>query len=238
MRPCSILAGLTVLGLALAPTATLAAKPRAAKPQPSAEQIAAARARADGMIAATGAPELFRNVSEGDTPRVVHLPSKLLCYFDADVAGDSIEIGAGQDQDDVVTCTTADGDITRRLSASRAGGTGAADERAQTKAATLRSAQPGAGPVARAEKLLTWKLGVPLPVYSFQARGGGVVTTTNVSAIDAQEWALTQETTLADKDARVSSMVAQSLSEIYLSLTLYEMSGITRNGEPVTVGEL
>lgn len=224
----SAIVGLIVGGLLTLPLAA-----EAAKPKPTSKQIAAARARGDAMIAATGAPELFRNITNDDAPRVVHLPSRMLCHFDAKAGGDSIEIGAGQDRDDVVSCVTKDGGTVRRLSASRAGGTGAAEERAQAKVAALRSAQPDAGPVEKPDESRSWKLKIPLAAYSFETEKGGKVTTTNVSAIDAREWALTQETTLAGSNAEATSMVAQTLSEIYLTLALYEMAGVTKNGEPV-----
>ncbi len=237
MRPRSALAGLTAAGLVLLPLAAEAARPKAKAP-PTVEQIAAARARGDAMIAATGAPDLFLNVTEDDTPRVLHRPSRLLCYFDQDAAGGRIEIGAGEHREDTVACITGGGDVTRRLSASRAGGTGAAEDRAQATVAALRSAHPGAGPVGKAGAPLVWKLKLALPAYTFQATNGGGFVTTNVSAIDAREWAVTHETTSVGKDARVTALVAQTLNEIYLTLTLYEMSGVTRNGDPVPQGQL
>ncbi len=230
MRHIRTPAMLAAVAAVLAPIAAEAARPAPA--EPTAAQVAAARTAADAMIAASGAPDLFRNVTVDDAPRIVHLPSRLLCYFDADAGDDRLETGSGDQRDDVVSCVTGDGEVTRRLSASRAGGTGAAEQRAQAAIATLRAARPGAGPATKPARPLAWKLGVPLAGYTFETPGEGRTTAVNVSAIDVREWAVTHETTSAEKSAKISAMVAQTLSEIYLTLTLYEMAGVTVNGEP------
>ena len=69
--------------LALAGAAS-AQTPSWSRPPPSPQQIAAARAEASRIIAKTGHPELFENVTDGAVAKVRHRPSGAVCDFGVD----------------------------------------------------------------------------------------------------------------------------------------------------------
>lgn len=77
----SVITSVFALGLLLG--ATAASAQEVAPPQPAtAEQIAAARATADRLIAASGGPEFFVNSTKDDgLASVTHTPSGMTCRF-------------------------------------------------------------------------------------------------------------------------------------------------------------
>jgi hypothetical protein len=86
MRPLPVLA----VVLALAGAASAQTPP--APPQPTPEQLAANRAEADRIIARTGHPEMFENVSAGELARVRHKPSGAICNFAVDDRDHRIDV--------------------------------------------------------------------------------------------------------------------------------------------------
>ncbi|HRH21381.1 MAG TPA: hypothetical protein PLE81_12185 [Brevundimonas sp.] len=88
----------------------------------TAEQIAAARAEADRLIAAAEASAFFDNVSEGAEPRTRHRLSGLVCRF---VAGDSsnqvVVFPSPLPRGDDVGCNVGSGDHYRTIYATRFG---------------------------------------------------------------------------------------------------------------------
>lgn len=76
----------------------------------SAEQIAAARARADAIIAAANAGAYFDNISDSETPLVRHRASGLTCLFSPSDPRDAINfypaVAGGPPHGDDVGCAT------------------------------------------------------------------------------------------------------------------------------------
>lgn len=87
---------------ALAAAAVLAAgasamAQTAAIPDASAEQLASAFAEADGLIASTGSPELFENISSEGMPKVRHKASGLVCIFMPGAENNTLVVFPGDD---------------------------------------------------------------------------------------------------------------------------------------------
>jgi hypothetical protein len=61
-------------------------------PPPAAEQVAAARAEGDKLIAKTGHAELFENVTDGELIRIRHKLSGAICTFHTDDVDHGLEV--------------------------------------------------------------------------------------------------------------------------------------------------
>ena len=90
--------------------------------EPTAEQIAQARERADELIAAAEAVGVFANKTDSAVPQVEHLPSGMRCLLGDDPAT-RLHIfpimGSGVPRGEDVVCITREGDITISVYATR-----------------------------------------------------------------------------------------------------------------------
>lgn len=103
-------------GLTDAPSAAVA---DGAPPKP--EAVAAARAQADALIAASGAPGLLENVTDKAFPEIRHTASGLVCGFDPGPRNAVVVTPARGGRGRQTTCTTGDGSTVRTTSVVDAG---------------------------------------------------------------------------------------------------------------------
>ena len=101
----TFIAALLTAPLALAQEATLPSE------RATPEQVEAARAEADRIIAAAGAGDLFANITGNSFPTVRHRTSGLICHFRGSPEVDRILIFPNSPRGDDVGCTTRDANI-------------------------------------------------------------------------------------------------------------------------------
>lgn len=87
-------------------------------PKATAEQIAAATAEADAVIARFGVADLFENVTDSNVPKIRHRASGLRCGFDPGTEI-SVQIYDGLPRGDDISCGTTTLGITQTLYATR-----------------------------------------------------------------------------------------------------------------------
>ncbi len=182
---------------------------------PTPEQIAAARAEADALIAATGAPELFVNTSHGFAPSVRHVPSNLTCVFGGGSKNRLVIDASG------VTCTTESPFMAIDLRAMRIAKPTPEADRASAAAEAIR----GTLQVSTPPKALG-------PAFAIDKRSFGQAYSVDgeretrkvfvwVGAINGKEWALTQEVTSP------SQMISRISGEGLLKMTFLRLSGVS-----------
>jgi hypothetical protein len=124
-----------ILACAFTPRATLSAP----HPPASPEKIAAARAEADALIAATGAPDLFVNTTDSEAPTVRHIPSNLTCTFDHASPNNELVIGPGPIRGEYVACRSQSAAMTLSVTATRVAPPAAESLRGVVEARDLRA---------------------------------------------------------------------------------------------------
>lgn len=119
-----------------------------AKEAPSAADLARATAEADALIAGTGAPELFVNVSSDGMAKVRHTASGLVCSFVPGAENNTLRLfDAGDDSPgDDVGCNADVGPAYLTYYATRYGPGYSAADSARDAAAAIRNRWPEARP--------------------------------------------------------------------------------------------
>jgi hypothetical protein len=215
MRKIFTIAGLAA-ALMTAPGALVAARtpgPQATDPgPPSAEALAEASAEAERLIASTGAPQMFDNLSANGFVRVRHKASGLLCSFIPGNESNTLALfgSPGVNRGDDVGCQTNIGDVYMTFYATRYPQRLSAQDAADSAAAAIRQRFPGArpytGPVATSV--------VPgvseQAAVRFSVMDGPVPSSTHAITVKIGDWIFKQRLTHANESELASQAVAQS----------------------------
>lgn len=144
-----------VLTAAMLVAAPLTAQAQIRVENLTAETLAAASAEADALIANTGAPQLFENVSSEGLVKVRHKASGLLCTFVPGLADNRITLYSSPDTDDDVGCNADFGPAYFTYYATRYSPGYSAEDSARDAYVAIRDRFPDArayeGPSARIE---------------------------------------------------------------------------------------
>lgn len=128
--------------------APMVAAQDAAPEPPTAEQLAKASAEADALIAGSGAPEMFVNVSSDGLAKVWHEASGLVCTFMPGAENNTLrlfDLGDDRPGDDV-GCNADFGPLYLTYYATRYGAGYSAADSARDAAAAIRNRFPDARP--------------------------------------------------------------------------------------------
>ena len=218
-----MLARLTfIAALALAPVAVA----QDAAPSPSPEQIAAASALADRIIAASDAQGIFVNKTDSDVAQIEHAASGMRCLMD-DNPGNRLHIfptgGAGIPRGDDVACIFRnDGmetDIT--LYATRYSGGATTNDIVDSAVSGIRQRWPDAVPYEGSVALSSVE-GLASPAYgAFKIRLNDAEKLTMVIGAQQGDWSLKVRATGPYADAMAVSMEAAVLIA-YAQITVNE----------------
>lgn len=215
MRTILTIAGFAV-ALMTAPGTVVAAQtpapPTTGPESPSAGALAEASAEAERLIASTGAPDMFENLSANGFARVRHKASGLLCSF---IPGDQRNTLAlfgspGVNRGDDVGCQTNIGEVYMTFYATRYPQRLSAQDAADSAAAAIRQrfpeARPYRGPVATSVVE-----GVSeQAAVRFSVMDGPVPSSTHSLTVKIGEWIFKQRLTHSNESELAAQAVAQS----------------------------
>lgn len=206
---------LTITGLAgllMAAPVTAAAAGTAQVQSPTAEALARASAEADRLIATTGAPNFFENVSSDGFARVRHKASGLLCTFIPGNDRNTLALfgSPGIPRGDDVGCQTNIGEVYMTFYATRYPERLSAQDAADSAAAAMRQRHPEArpynGPVATSVVN-----GVSeQAAVRFSMMDGPVPSSTHAITAKIGEWIFKQRLTHSNESELAAQAVAQS----------------------------
>lgn len=211
MRKILTIAGLAGLLMA-APIAAAAAPATSQEPSPSAAALTSASAEANRLIASTGAPEFFENVSSDGLARIRHRASGLLCSFIPGNDRNTLALFGSPSvpRGDDVGCQTNIGEVYMTFYATRYPGRMSAQDAADSAAAAMRQrfpeARPYTGPVATSVVE-----GVSeQPAVRFYMMDGPVPSSTHAVTAKLGDWIFKQRLTHSNETEAAAQVVAQS----------------------------
>lgn len=215
MRRILAAAGLTACAMiaAVEVAAAQTPAPLTAVRQPvSAETLAAASAEADRLIASTGAPDLFENLSADGFARVRHKGSGLQCAFIPGNDRNTLALfgSPGVPRGDDVGCQTNVGEVYMTFYATRYPERLSAQDAADHAEAAMRQryphARPYTGPVAVADvEGVTEQAAV-----RFSIMDGPVPSSTHSITAKIGDWIFKQRLTHSDESGLAAQAVAES----------------------------
>lgn len=222
-------------GLAWAqPAAPPASAPQVNKPPPATpQQIAAAKAEADRIIAASHAGRWFVNATAGAQPEARHTPSGMVCGF---VIGQRNEIRipeAAAAQGDEVSCVTTliskDGPpIQLTQSAVRPAAPRTVEQELQLAMAAFRQRDPAAKPAdGQFSNLRLGGTQVGHAALRIEMTDGGQRIYARAGAAVVGAWVVTQSLTTPVANARSADLVG----ELMLSVAVNQVAAVEPNAK-------
>lgn len=187
----------------------------------SPEQVAAAKARAGALIAASGAPDKFADVSADGLVRIRHLPSNAICTFEPDAPGARLETGP----EDAAACYDATGGL-RRLRIARAASGITEFAQARAAAEALRAPIALSMPASAVGPAIIYDQGARGQAYAFGAVENRQRLSFWVGVVKVGDWFLTQEVAAPSppprsKEVSTSDVTGQAL----LKAVAFRMTG-------------
>lgn len=179
-------------------------------PPPTPEDIAAARANADAVIAKFGVADLFDNVTVGAIPSVRHKASGLVCHVDIDSPISNIHVYEGLPRGEDVSCNSRILTVTETLYATRYPQRPTAEMIVDASIEAIRQnftkVKPFEGPSL---SISTGETDLPTPVtVRLQARLQGKPVYTRSSAVVVGDWVFAQRVTAPLDDQMMADILA------------------------------
>ena len=187
----------------------------------SPEVVAAGKTRAGALIAASGAPDKFADVSASGLGRWRILTSNAICTFEPDAPGARLEAGP----EDAAACYDATGGL-RRLRIARAPAGVTEFAQARTAAEALRAPIALSMPVSAVGPAIIYDQGARGQAYAFGAVENRQRLSFWVGVVRVGDWFLTQEVAAPSppprsKEASTSPATGQAL----LKAVAFRMTG-------------
>ncbi len=212
MRKILTIAGLAGL-LVAAPVGVAAQTPATGQqPSPSAEALARASAEADRLIASTGGPEFFENVSSDGLARVRHKASGLLCSFIPGNDRNTLVLfgSPGIPRGDDVGCQANIGEAYMTFYATRYPERMSAQDAADSAAAAMRQRHPEARPYTGPVATSVVNGVSEQAAVRFSMMDGPVPSSTHAITAKIGEWIFKQRLTHSNESELASQAVGQA----------------------------
>lgn len=201
--------------------AALMAAPLAWAQEPvsaSVESLAAASAEADALIAGTGSPELFVNVSSDGMAKVRHRASGLVCTFMPGAANNTLMLfdGGSLPRGDDVGCNADFGALYLTYYATRYGEGYSALDSVREAAAAVRNRFPDARPYDNASIRISPPDGVGEPEFAAFLIGPEASRRyTHAASVKVGEWIFKQRMTADGAEGAI--MANQLMSAVFFN---------------------
>lgn len=211
------LATLIACGLLLAATPALAQAP---EPAATPEQVAAARAEADRLIAAAQAGDVFENITVDRIPAVRHRQSGMRCLFEPGEAQNGLHVlESGMPRGEDAVCNGRTGGIQVTIYATRYPERYSAEAIRDDAARAILDRFPGARPFT-GEYVEVSSEGLPRQhVAAFEATVGGQPSLTVVHVAHHGDWSYKLRATGAlDRATEVGLVAGMTLNHVLLGV--------------------
>lgn len=210
MRTSLTIAGLAAFLMA-APVSVASAQTAERRPL-SAEVLAAASAEADRLIASTGAPDFFENLSADGFARVRHKGSGLQCSFTPGNDRNTLALfgSPGVPRGDDVGCQTNVGEVYMTFYATRYPERLSAQQAADHAEAAMRQRYPDARPYTGPVAVAVVEGVTEQAAVRFSMMDGPVPSSTHSITVKIGDWIFKQRLTHSDESGLAAQAVAES----------------------------
>ncbi len=200
---------------ALVLAGSVQAQPAPAKPQPTAEQIAAARAEADAIIRKANAADLFDNITDSNIPTLRHKASGLVCGFEPGAKVNHVTVYEGTSdalpRGDDVSCETRMADFDQSIYVTRWRERYNTDQALQIAVSAIHQRWPAAQSYSGQSATMSTKADpAPHKTARFIVEVDGRKLYTRASTATVGDWSILERTTGPADNALAGDLLGET----------------------------